>query len=238
MIGVWHPMGGCGAVSEGMAEAARSLGATFRMGEAVEEIEFEGSRATGVRSAAGREAVDAVVVNGDFARSTAPLTFFRPFKLFIHFQPEMKKILSMLEDRWASKEHKGETGEPISQSVVQEKRRFLDPDDIDPGEGGHRSVNSGSELDCSKFQRLSPRAFVSSTSSPCDAGVLSGLSLTSPPSTMSGEFAKISASPGDLRLVGDWLDLEDPSGMSCWRMPSFSPFADAGYLVTQRRFCT
>ncbi len=68
-FGVWHPMGGCGALSEGMAEAARRLGVTFRMNEDVTGITFEGRKATGVTTARGTQAVDAVVVNGDFAHA-------------------------------------------------------------------------------------------------------------------------------------------------------------------------
>jgi phytoene desaturase len=71
--GVWHPMGGCGMVSEGMAAAARKLGVEFRLGEPVEQIEFEGRRAVGVRTATGIHKVDSVVVNGDFANTVPRL---------------------------------------------------------------------------------------------------------------------------------------------------------------------
>ena len=67
--GVHHPIGGCGAVTEAMARVARELGADVRLGEPVEEILFEGRRAVGVRTAAGCERADAVVVNGDFAHA-------------------------------------------------------------------------------------------------------------------------------------------------------------------------
>lgn len=66
-FGVWHPMGGCGAVSEGMARAARDLGVTFRLGTPVEEITFEGRKARAIRTASGETRVDAAVINGDFA---------------------------------------------------------------------------------------------------------------------------------------------------------------------------
>lgn len=66
-FGVWHPIGGCGAVSEGMATAARQLGVTIALNEPVERIVFEGSTATGVVTAGGTQAVDGVVINGDFA---------------------------------------------------------------------------------------------------------------------------------------------------------------------------
>jgi phytoene desaturase len=72
-FGVWHPVGGCGAVSDGMARAARDLGVDIRLGEPVEAIEFDGRRATGVRTAKGDIAADAVVVNADFAHAVTHL---------------------------------------------------------------------------------------------------------------------------------------------------------------------
>jgi phytoene desaturase len=71
--GVFHPIGGCGAVSENMASVARRLGADIRLGEAVESIDFDGKRATGVRTARGSYAADAVVINADFARAMTRL---------------------------------------------------------------------------------------------------------------------------------------------------------------------
>jgi phytoene desaturase len=65
--GVFHPIGGCGAVSEAMARVARDLGAEIRLSEPVERIAFEGRRARGVEAGGTRHAVDAVVVNADFA---------------------------------------------------------------------------------------------------------------------------------------------------------------------------
>jgi phytoene desaturase len=72
-FGVFHPRGGCGAVMEAIGRAAEDLGATFRFGEAVQEIEFEGRRAVGVRTMAGRERFDAVVINADFAHAMQSL---------------------------------------------------------------------------------------------------------------------------------------------------------------------
>ena len=73
--GVFHPIGGCGAVSEAMAACARRLGVTFHLGEAVEGLTFTGRRATGLRTAAGRSTFffDAVMVNADFARAMTRL---------------------------------------------------------------------------------------------------------------------------------------------------------------------
>ncbi len=71
--GVFHPRGGCGAVSLAMARVARELGAEIRLEEPVEEIVFEGRRARGVRTAAGAYGCDALVVNADFAAAMRSL---------------------------------------------------------------------------------------------------------------------------------------------------------------------
>jgi len=71
--GVFHPRGGCGAVTEAMARIARDLGVDIRLDEPVEGIEFDGRRATGVRTPAGRYACDALVINADFARAMSRL---------------------------------------------------------------------------------------------------------------------------------------------------------------------
>jgi phytoene desaturase len=71
--GVWHPRGGCSAVSEGMARVASDTGVTFSLGEPVEEVLFDGRRAVGVRTAAGERRADAVVMNADFARAMTTL---------------------------------------------------------------------------------------------------------------------------------------------------------------------
>ena len=67
--GVWHPIGGCSAVSESMARIAREMGVTFSLGEEVKEVLFDGRRAVGVRTAAGEYRADAVVINADFAQA-------------------------------------------------------------------------------------------------------------------------------------------------------------------------
>jgi phytoene desaturase len=67
--GVFHPVGGCSAVSEAMARVARDLGVEIRLEEPVREMLFEGRRAVGVRTDAGELRADAVVVNADFARA-------------------------------------------------------------------------------------------------------------------------------------------------------------------------
>ncbi|MGL6072764.1 MAG: phytoene desaturase family protein [Fimbriiglobus sp.] len=71
--GVWHPIGGCNAVSEGMAKTARELGATISLNEPVTELIFEGKKAIGVKTTEGSYKADAVIMNADFAQSMKKL---------------------------------------------------------------------------------------------------------------------------------------------------------------------
>jgi len=76
--GVFHPVGGCGAVTKAMARIAEGMGVRILRNTAVEEMLFEGRRVTGVRTLneAGEEIIkaDAVVVNADFAQAMQRLT--------------------------------------------------------------------------------------------------------------------------------------------------------------------
>ncbi len=71
--GVYHPVGGCGAVSVAMARIAEEMGVEIHYDEPVESLEFAGRRITAVQTASGRHAADATVVNADFARSMTRL---------------------------------------------------------------------------------------------------------------------------------------------------------------------
>lgn len=71
--GVYHPIGGCGAVTECLARVARSLGVEIVLGEEAREILFEGRKAVGVRTARATYPADALVVNADFARAMTRL---------------------------------------------------------------------------------------------------------------------------------------------------------------------
>jgi len=65
--GVYHPVGGCHAVSERMASLAEAMGVDIRYGEAVTGFEYDGRRPTAALTEGGRYAADAVVINADFA---------------------------------------------------------------------------------------------------------------------------------------------------------------------------
>jgi phytoene desaturase len=71
--GVWHPIGGCSAVSEAMGRIAREMGVRFSLSEEVKEVLFEGRRAVGVRTANGEHRADALVMNADFAHAMTTL---------------------------------------------------------------------------------------------------------------------------------------------------------------------
>jgi phytoene desaturase len=71
--GVFHPIGGCGAVSAAMARIAAAMGVEIHYGEPVESLEFDGRRLRGVTTSRGSYAADATVVNADFARTMTRL---------------------------------------------------------------------------------------------------------------------------------------------------------------------
>ena len=67
--GVFHPEGGCGAVTRAMARVAEGLGAKILLDEPVEKMMFDGRKATGVKTASRTLKADAVIVNADFAEA-------------------------------------------------------------------------------------------------------------------------------------------------------------------------
>ena len=67
--GVYHPIGGCGAVSRAMARVAEEMGVEIRLGDPVEQVIVERGRAVGVRSASGVRRCDALMINADFAQA-------------------------------------------------------------------------------------------------------------------------------------------------------------------------
>ncbi len=71
--GIFHPIGGCNALTRGMARVATELGANIRLNEPVQELLFAGRRAVGARTAAGEVRADAVVVNADFGHAMTQL---------------------------------------------------------------------------------------------------------------------------------------------------------------------
>lgn len=90
--GVWHPRGGCGAVMSRMAAVAEDLGARIRLSEPVREILFDGNKAVGVRTDAGTQAIDALVVNSDFAQTMTRLVPDRLRRRWSDARIEQKKF--------------------------------------------------------------------------------------------------------------------------------------------------
>jgi phytoene desaturase len=71
--GIFHPIGGCGAISKAMARVAQELGVHVHLNEEVQGIDFEGRRATAVRTPSGTHRCDSLVINSDFARTMKKL---------------------------------------------------------------------------------------------------------------------------------------------------------------------
>jgi phytoene desaturase len=71
--GVWHPVGGIGAVPRAMAAAAADAGVEFRYGTSVERLDLAGRRVTGLVLDDGeRLPADAVVVTADAPHTLVP----------------------------------------------------------------------------------------------------------------------------------------------------------------------
>jgi phytoene desaturase len=67
--GIYHPIGGCGAITMALARIARQLGASIHINEPVVEICFEKRRAVAVRTAVAQYKANAIVLNSDFAHT-------------------------------------------------------------------------------------------------------------------------------------------------------------------------
>ncbi len=65
--GVFHPTGGCGAVTKAMARICREMGVEILLNEPVDRVLVENGKAIGVKTANHSLHADAVVVNADFA---------------------------------------------------------------------------------------------------------------------------------------------------------------------------
>ena len=75
--GVFHPIGGCGAVTRAMARICEEMGVELLLNEPVEEVLAERtggrSKAVGIRTATRTLNADAVVMNADFAEAARAL---------------------------------------------------------------------------------------------------------------------------------------------------------------------
>ncbi|MEM8681140.1 MAG: phytoene desaturase family protein [Planctomycetota bacterium] len=90
--GVFHPIGGCSAVSERMADIAREMGVEVFLDEPVEQLQFEGRQVTGLTTNRGHYDCDAMVINADFARAMQKLVPDRLRKRWTNRRIEKKKF--------------------------------------------------------------------------------------------------------------------------------------------------
>lgn len=71
--GVFHPMGGCSAVSEHMAKIAIDMGVNIHLNSPIDGIEFQGKKAVGIHSKGQLHNCDSLVINADFANAMQKL---------------------------------------------------------------------------------------------------------------------------------------------------------------------
>ncbi|MGI4826752.1 MAG: phytoene desaturase family protein [Janthinobacterium lividum] len=90
--GVFHPIGGCGAVSTAMARVARQLGVEVLLNEPVEELLVEDGEARGVRTSKRTLMADSVIVNADFAQAMQKLLPGKHRKRWTDKRIESKKF--------------------------------------------------------------------------------------------------------------------------------------------------
>ena len=71
--GVFHPIGGCAAITQALARVAQRLGVEIQLDEPVTKLVMENGRAVGVATSRGTYRADSVVMNADFARAMSRL---------------------------------------------------------------------------------------------------------------------------------------------------------------------
>lgn len=67
--GVFHPIGGCGAITRTMGRICEEMGVRILLNEGVDEITFSGRKATGVKTKRRELKADSVVMNAEFAEA-------------------------------------------------------------------------------------------------------------------------------------------------------------------------
>lgn len=71
--GVYHPIGGCAAISNAMARIAQQMGVEIHLDEPVESLDFNGRKVTAVQTSRAKYDCDSIIVNADFARAMTSL---------------------------------------------------------------------------------------------------------------------------------------------------------------------
>jgi phytoene desaturase len=73
-MGVWHPVGGCNALSRGMARIFEARGGTLRLNSPVKKVLTKGRKVIGLMTDdRGEESFDHVIMNADFAYGMSQL---------------------------------------------------------------------------------------------------------------------------------------------------------------------
>lgn len=153
--GVWHPIGGCNTVMSVMARLARRMGVRIELDTPVREIVFEGRKAVGVRTDAGLQKADAVVVNADFAQAMQSLVPDRlrsrwsdrklakkkyscsTFMLYLGIEGsvDLQHHTVMLSEDYATNLQQIESGDapPVAPSLYVQNASLTDPSLAPPG---------------------------------------------------------------------------------------------------------
>ncbi|MCA9286744.1 MAG: phytoene desaturase [Phycisphaerales bacterium] len=63
--GIWHPIGGCNALTSAMAAACQEMGVEIRCGQPVTGLRFDGRRLTGIEAAGTMHDHEHAVINAD-----------------------------------------------------------------------------------------------------------------------------------------------------------------------------
>ena len=71
--GVYHPTGGCAAVSEAMARVCEAMGVKIQLDADVTDLRFSGKKCVGLSVNGEERSADAVVVNADFAQAMSTM---------------------------------------------------------------------------------------------------------------------------------------------------------------------
>ena len=93
--GVYHPVGGCGAITAAMAHLCTKMGVKIRLNEPVETIDFSGKTVTGVQTQRAAYAADSLVINADFAGAMTPPGAQSPAPA-VDRQPHCRKEILLL----------------------------------------------------------------------------------------------------------------------------------------------
>jgi len=123
--GVYHPIGGCAAVVEAMADLARSMGVDVRLGEEVRGIDFAGRKAKAVVTDGGRHELDALVINADFADAMTRLVPDHLRRRWTNARIDRKKFSCSTFMLWLGLEGEPETPDHHTIFLAEDYKRNI-----------------------------------------------------------------------------------------------------------------